>query len=149
MSHNEHNIYILIMTTQDTAILDKLDRVETADIDAQNSNGCLAGTRVGVLADLREWSGDAHAPSVFWLNGMAGTGKSAIARSFCFDLRRESLLGGSFFCSHRGSTDQSDVRRIIPTLAISMALRDWRFNTAYSRNLRRTHFRLAGILRLR
>ncbi|KZV59419.1 hypothetical protein PENSPDRAFT_760435 [Peniophora sp. CONT] len=105
-------------------LLDKLRRVEAADFDAQNSNGCLEGTRVEILEGLSDWSRDPLAPQIYWLNGMAGTGKSAIARSFCLDLREANLLGGSFFCSRRASAAEADVRRIIPTLAVSMALRD-------------------------
>ncbi|KZV60176.1 hypothetical protein PENSPDRAFT_363435, partial [Peniophora sp. CONT] len=105
-------------------LLDKLDRVGPADIDAQNSNGCLAGTRVDILTDLMSWSRDTSAPQIYWLNGMAGTGKSAISRTFCRDLREANLLGGSFFCTRRGTLEEADVRRIIPSLAVCMALRD-------------------------
>jgi adenylylsulfate kinase-like enzyme len=50
------------------------------------------------LRDLQRWSTDPAAHRIFWLDGMAGTGKSAIARSFCRFLHENSLLGGSFFC---------------------------------------------------
>ncbi|KZV60178.1 hypothetical protein PENSPDRAFT_760153 [Peniophora sp. CONT] len=105
-------------------ILAKLEQVEAADINAQNSNGCLQGTRVKILDELRDWSRDNGSPRIFWLNGMAGIGKSAIARSFCHDLHRDGLLGGSFFCSRRRSAEEGDALRIIPSLAASLVLRD-------------------------
>ncbi|KZV72487.1 WD40 repeat-like protein [Peniophora sp. CONT] len=105
-------------------ILHVVNWVDSADIDAQNSNGCLEGTRVDILAELSAWSRDIHAPRIYWLNGMAGVGKSAIARSFCHELRKDGLLGGSFFCSRRGTVEQADAKRIIPSLAVLMALRD-------------------------
>jgi cytidylate kinase len=83
----------------------------------------MDGTRVGILRDLDLWCRDERAPCIFWLDGMAGTGKSAIARTFSRSLRKENLLGGSFFCS-RGSAAREDTKRIIPTLAASLARRD-------------------------
>ncbi|KZV62026.1 hypothetical protein PENSPDRAFT_618500, partial [Peniophora sp. CONT] len=109
-------------------ILEKLERVEAADINAQNSNGCLKGTRVEILNGLSAWSRDKSAPQIYWLNGMAGIGKSAIARSFCHNLRHDGLLGGSFFCSRRRSAEEGDASRILSTLSISLALRDSDYN---------------------
>ncbi|KAJ6455038.1 hypothetical protein C8R45DRAFT_597693 [Mycena sanguinolenta] len=59
-------------------VLAKLTCIDSASIDAQQPEGCLKGTRVKILADLQAWSQDPHAPRIFWLDGMAGTGKSAI-----------------------------------------------------------------------
>ncbi|KZV76324.1 hypothetical protein PENSPDRAFT_747783 [Peniophora sp. CONT] len=109
-------------------LYEKLERVSRADIDAQSPEGCMKGTRITVLRDLRSWSHDRNAPRIYWLNGMAGTGKSAIARSFCHVMRRDKLLGGSFFCSRGGSVEEGDAQRIIPTLAASMASRSLTFN---------------------
>jgi hypothetical protein len=94
----------------------------------------MDGTRVGILRDLLLWCRDEHAPCVFWLDGMAGTGKSAIARTFSRSLRKENLLGGSFFCS-RGSAVREDTKRIIPTLAASLARRDSGYRDALSHAL--------------
>lgn len=42
---------------------------------------CLADTRVDLLKQLMAWSGNPRDKRIFWLNGMAGTGKSTIART--------------------------------------------------------------------
>ncbi|KZV73950.1 hypothetical protein PENSPDRAFT_749646 [Peniophora sp. CONT] len=115
---------------KEAAMLSRLDPVDRADISAQARHGCLPGTRVEILKELRTWAGDSAAPPVYWLNGMAGTGKSAIARSLCWSLRSDNLLGGSFFCSRGGSADQMDVKRILPTLVHGIAARDYRFRNA-------------------
>ncbi|KAJ7924656.1 peptidase C14 [Mycena leptocephala] len=99
---------------------EKLGYVATADIDAQSPEGCLEGTRVDLLKDLRAWSRDPNSPPIFWLDGMAGTGKSAIARSFCHMLREDNQLGGSFFCL-RGDANRGNPNRILPTLAVHLA----------------------------
>ena len=85
-----------------------------------NRNGCLKGTREYVLNEIRRWAKDFTKSPIFWLNGLAGTGKSAIAMTaaeWC-DARRQ--LGSSFFCSHDAS-DHSDPCPIFPTLAIQLA----------------------------
>ncbi|KAJ7824136.1 WD40-repeat-containing domain protein, partial [Mycena leptocephala] len=85
--------------------------------------GCLEGTRVDLLADLQAWSRDPNSPRIFWLDGMAGTGKSAVARSFCRRLRKNKQLGGSFFCL-RGNASRGNPKHILPTLAIQLASQD-------------------------
>ena len=83
----------------------------------------MQGTRVSLLSELVQWSTDLTAPPIFWLDGMAGTGKSAIARSFCRSLQDKQLLGGSFFC-RRGHESRANVKRILPTLAWFLAHQD-------------------------
>ncbi|KAG8762709.1 F-box/WD repeat-containing protein 9 [Ceratobasidium sp. 428] len=43
---------------------------------------CTPNTRVKVLQGLDQWASDSESPTVYWLNGMAGTGKTTIAYSF-------------------------------------------------------------------
>ncbi|EMD36771.1 hypothetical protein CERSUDRAFT_123824 [Gelatoporia subvermispora B] len=99
-------------------VLRKLEHVPDAGIDAQSGEGCMEGTRVELLRTIKSWSRNPSESRVFWLDGMAGTGKSAIARSLCRSLQEEDLLAGSFFCS-RGIRDV--VKHIVPTLAMSLA----------------------------
>ena len=81
----------------------------------------MKGTRVAILEDLLAWAINPDSPRIFWLDGMAGTGKSTIALSFSQLLHKNGLLGGSFFCSRQGSVELSNIRRIIPTLTRDMA----------------------------
>jgi hypothetical protein len=84
--------------------------------------GCLRGTRVNVLLQLEHWLEDKEGQPVFWLNGLAGTGKSTIAQTFAEITFAEGKLGASFFCS-RDFEDRSNIRRIFPTLALQLAYR--------------------------
>ena len=62
--------------------------------------------------------------SIFWLAGMADTGKTSIAVSLCRMLQEDPdvLLAGAFFFSRTASNEaRSDARRIIPTLAAFLA----------------------------
>ena len=47
-----------------------------------NRKGCLEGTRKDVLRDIERWFTRKQGQRVFWLNGLAGTGKSTIAQTF-------------------------------------------------------------------
>src|SRR6266568_4865215 len=66
------------------------------------SKQCLPGTRVEILAEIENWvrATDPNTPRVLWINGAAGTGKSAIAHTIAliFDQNREL---GSFLCVDR------------------------------------------------
>jgi hypothetical protein len=61
---------------------------------------------------------DLGAPSVFWLNGLVGTGKSTIARTVAERCFAKGKLGASFF-SHRRTHDGPRV--LFPALAFQLA----------------------------
>jgi hypothetical protein len=85
-----------------------------------NREGCLRGTRGGILQQLEHWLEDEQSQRVFWLNGLAGTGKSTIAQTFAEIMFAEGKLGASFFCS-REFEDRSNIQTIFPTLALQLA----------------------------
>src|SRR6202041_3814520 len=82
---------------------------------------CLRGTRVMVLEAIENWVHDENQTRrVYWLNGVAGCGKTTIAETLAERMFAEDLLGGSFFCS-RESPDRRNVQFIFPTLAFQLA----------------------------
>ena len=81
---------------------------------------CLDGTRNRVLEEIRRWVEDESSPVVYWLDGLIGTGKTAIARTVVKELYEDHRVVVSFFCS-RQEADLSNPKLIIPTLAIQMA----------------------------
>ena len=87
-----------------------------------NRAGCLKGTRENVLNEIERWARDEGGFPVFWLNGLAGTGKSTIAQTVAERIFADGSLGASFFCS-RGAEDRSDIQFIFPTLAFQLAQR--------------------------
>jgi hypothetical protein len=118
-------------------LLDHLQPVGKAMYESQRGDRCLIGTRKSMLDKLVAWRRDTKGSRVFWLIGMAGTGKSAIARTFCDILRQKSLLGGAFFCSRLGSEGRNDVSRIFPTLAHLLADYNEHFRSSLLQNLKR------------
>ena len=81
---------------------------------------CLQGTRVDVLKQISAWADGAHDKCIFWLYGMAGLGKSTIARSVARSFYDEKRLGASFFFS-RGGGDTSHARKFFTTMAVQLA----------------------------
>jgi hypothetical protein len=69
------------------------------------------------------WAEDPQDRHVFWLNGLAGTGKSTIAQTFSKKVAQTKTLGlgASFFCS-RDYLDRRELRNIFPTLAYQLAI---------------------------
>lgn len=81
---------------------------------------CTPHTREKVQRDLRAWVNNQRSPKVYWMSGMAGTGKTTIAYSLCKWLEENKQLGASFFCS-RASVSCRGLRGIIPTVAYQLA----------------------------
>ena len=73
-----------------------------------------------VLLQLEQWLKDKQDQHVFWLNGLAGTGKSTIAQTFAEICFADGNLGASFFCSW-DFNDRSTLQTIFPTLALQLA----------------------------
>ena len=87
-----------------------------------NREGCLRGTRKGVLREIEHWLAGKQDQRIFWLNGLAGTGKSTIAQTFAEMAFADGKLGASFFCS-QDFEGRSNLQAIFPTLAFQLAYR--------------------------
>jgi len=81
------------------------------------------------LDEIESWTRDFDMSPVYWLNGLAGTGKSTIAQTTAERLFAEGQLGASFFCS-RDFRDRGDLRLIFPTLSFQLAYRYPNFRSA-------------------
>ena len=104
-----------------------MPRAEFAEYDAASPalrNACTEDTRKAILDTLQQWASDNATTRVYWLNGMAGTGKTTIAYSFSEILNDNESLGGTFFSSHL-RVDTSDARCIIPTICLQLAARKY------------------------
>ena len=100
-------------------LLEKLRPVLTARFSP--SQCCLEGTRTEILERIRLWSADLTLTATFlWIYGLAGSGKSSIAATVCEMLAQMGTLAGSFFCK-RDIPDQRDPRRILPSIAYTLA----------------------------
>ncbi|KDQ59269.1 hypothetical protein JAAARDRAFT_657924 [Jaapia argillacea MUCL 33604] len=104
---------------------------------------CLEGTRVGVLTQVREWMGDTPGghegvksePTIFWINGLAGTGKTTIAYTVAQECHGAGNLGASFFCS-RDNAQCSDPMFVFNTIAYQLGIYHPPFRAAVSEALK-------------
>ena len=103
-------------------LLNRMPRSETAGHGCGDRQGCLKGTRTDVLRGINHWLTDGQDQRVFWLSGLAGTGKSTTAQTFAETSFADGKLGASFFCS-RDFEDRSNLHAIFPTLAYQLARR--------------------------
>ncbi len=107
--------------------LSKLLYADGANFDSperQNEPYCLVETRIDILCQIMEWSADPCQKTIFWLNGMAGTGKSTIARTIARTLTEQKRLAASFFFS-RGRGDLSHTGKLFSTIARQFAATSW------------------------
>lgn len=69
---------------------------------SQHDATCLANTRVDLLNQVYKWVDREGEQYIFWLSGLAGTGKTTVARSVARWYYINQRLGASFFFSRGG-----------------------------------------------
>src|SRR5882762_6607531 len=116
----------------------------TARFDHQSRRvSCTKGTRTETLDAIYRWfkggildTGETLAMEgnpqgrIFWLGGVAGTGKSTIAQTVAHHFHTTSELGASFFCS-RDDADCSNLSLLFPTIAYQLSL----FHPSFEKHL--------------
>ncbi|KAJ5710634.1 hypothetical protein N7488_004790 [Penicillium malachiteum] len=104
-------------STNQEQLIKKLDAAQFAAFNAQSrertNDVCLEGTQIQILREIRQWWDHPDGEVVYFLKGMAGTGKSTISRTLaaaCHDrqslvdglpISDSTVLGGSFFFNER------------------------------------------------
>ncbi|OWY43226.1 putative WD-repeat protein [Alternaria alternata] len=86
----------------------------------QHDPECLPSTRTALLEDIYAWTDGHDERCVYWLNGLAGTGKSTIARTVARRHYEQRSLGASFFFT-RGGGDVSHARKFVTSIAVQLA----------------------------
>ncbi|KAM0293720.1 hypothetical protein ACHAPM_011520 [Fusarium culmorum] len=132
LQHCRGNISLALNIDQ-TVILQNVDSRTTLnqlpiaygaffDSKAEEHNPkCLPNTRQELLDNIDHWIGDPTSKTVYWLNGMAGTGKSTISRTVAHSRSKRGDLGASFFFK-RGEMDRGNLDKLMPALAYQLAL---------------------------
>lgn len=87
------------------------------DSHAEEHNAqCCPTTRTQLLHKIREWVDDPNGQCIFWLKGVAGTGKSTISRTVARSFAEKGELGASFFFK-RGERDREHIGLFCTTIA--------------------------------
>ncbi|KAF9646204.1 WD40 repeat-like protein [Thelephora ganbajun] len=119
-----------LINPAEASVLNNFLRARGAEYRHGGRRGCLKGTRTAVLDEIELWTRDFRKPSVYWLNGLAGTGKSTIAQTIAERVFASGQLGASFFCS-RDFEDRRNLDFIFPTLAVQLARKYTEFRSIF------------------
>jgi len=85
----------------------------------QHEPTCLNNTHVKILQEIYNWVNGQDKQCIFWLNSLAGTGKSTIACTVVHKYFKQNHLGASFFFS-RGGGDVSYAGKFITSIVLQL-----------------------------
>ena len=80
---------------------------------------CFEGTRTAILTDIYSWH-ESSESQICVLDGLAGIGKSTIAKTVAQETHKRGLLGASFFFS-RGEDDRKSAKLFFGTIAFQLS----------------------------
>jgi hypothetical protein len=115
-------IKVSISTLASKIDLARLPSAEGAAFDSyldELDARCHPATRIELLRQIREWAEYPQGKCIFWLNGMAGTGKSTISRTVAQSFTNSGQLGASFFFK-RGERERGNASRFFTTIAAQL-----------------------------
>ena len=81
----------------------------------QHDPTCLPDTRADLLPEIRNWADGRDERCIFWLSGLAGTGKSTVACTIAREYFGQKRLGASFFFS-RGGRDVGHAGKFVTSI---------------------------------
>jgi hypothetical protein len=98
-----------------------LNRVADAAYNSaarDQASGCLPGTRTELLSTIHNWIA-AEGTLIFWLSGLAGTGKTSVSHSIAEAYDHEPSRVATFFFS-RDQKARSEIRFLFQTIAFQL-----------------------------
>ena len=114
------------VSTAKAAMLNNFHQVQMAEYWHGNCEGYLKGTQMPILDKAMFWSDNFKVCWIFWLNSLAGTGKSTIVQMIVERLFTARWLRASFFSSQDFS-DWCDLCFIFPTTMVQLVHKYPRF----------------------
>ncbi|KAJ6505069.1 hypothetical protein C8R45DRAFT_1208989 [Mycena sanguinolenta] len=89
----------------------------------QSKSLCAADTRVEVQANINQWLslGSSTKERIFWVTGIAGSGKSTLSATLVDNLRKKGTPVAAQFFISRNIPETTDPAKIIPTMAQQLA----------------------------
>ncbi|KAL5480301.1 hypothetical protein ACEPAI_1571 [Sanghuangporus weigelae] len=115
-----HTAFVSMRVPQGIDELLLQQRLSPGQYDAFDRPLCLPETRVEIKREIVEWAFSDSKQNIFWLHGVAGSGKSTVSSTIAKHFREMSRLG-AFLFFQRGKSEPSSV---IKTIAYKLALFD-------------------------
>lgn len=112
------NTIMDIHAIQSDEILSKLSVVQGASFDSHANEHeplCHHLTRVKILGEIEKWAQEPEGRRIYWLCGMAGTGKSTICRTVAHHLTNLNIVTASFFFK-KGENDRDKSSALFTTI---------------------------------
>jgi hypothetical protein len=112
----------LICTTEQKLVLSRLQSADNTVFDShdeEHNARCYQDTRTELLWQIYSWASDQGSELIFWLNGIADTGKSTISCTVAQNFANKEDLGASFFFK-RGECDRGYAGMFIATITTQL-----------------------------
>ena len=117
---NQFNIFLWLYfnfpcCTEEKSLLHNLCNIVTTCCSPgyDPERGCMTGMCEKILHDIFNWMQDTgDTPSLFWMHGLTGSGKSAIASTAAQWLDEQKCLCASFVCK-RDDPNLQDLRLVV------------------------------------
>ncbi|KAF2183651.1 putative WD-repeat protein [Zopfia rhizophila CBS 207.26] len=121
---NQKDVFIEARTILERQYLEKLPVAAAASFncyDRRHDSDCIQNTRVELLQEIKNWADGGDDRPIFWLRGLAGTGKSTIARTIAHYYHDRRRLAASFFFSRDIGGDVRHARKFFTSIAAQLA----------------------------
>jgi hypothetical protein len=102
---------------------DRLRPVRAAAYDCARRESCFRGTRAQLLSEIQSWMRNSGAQPIYVLYGVAGIGKSTVAKTVAEQAANDGTLGASFFFS-RDEDNRKTAKSFFTTLAYHLCRHD-------------------------
>src|ERR1700691_2812103 len=104
--------------------IENLKRLNPVQMNASSRPECLPDTRQDLLKSIADWlTTPSQDQNIFWLYGLAGSGKSTIATTIAEYFRELGRLGAFMFFD-RKNPSSTEPAAVVPTLCYKLALFD-------------------------
>jgi hypothetical protein len=100
--------------------IENLKRLNPVQMNASSRPECLPDTREDLLKSIADWLTTPSDQNIFWLHGLAGSGKSTIATTIAEYFRELGRLGAFMFFD-RNNPLSSEPAGVVPTLCYKLA----------------------------
>ena len=98
----------------------RLKPVAAAAYDCVRRNSCFGDTRALLLSEIQNWANNNGGRPIYVLYGVAGIGKSTVAKTVAERAVNEKTLGASFFFS-RYEDNRKTLKSFFTTLAYQLS----------------------------